>query len=687
MAEAALTIRQIATNVVAAEVENGLDPKKIGRGSPKLAGVNVYNQLAMHLNREMAKSPFVAVVDKARQTVMQKFGKHPDKLVLVEGSTTDTSGEHTGVDLKRIAKHLAPVFEFVCGPAQRVADCRLPKAVLSMFKAIDQELLAALLARREQQLTAQKLWSASSSPGKQKEKLKASGWTDSQFKKLVDEGVLTAAKIHEYRVNMFTGLLFTRCVSPFILYSIEELQQASSERTASPAKPLVKLSEGANKLFRKHHAAFVKDFIDDSNKFLPEESAGALATITAGEERFFKVKKSQKSPSRSGKAYARLPGRNSAPVLPQGGDFRKLMEQERKTVDAETPSPAPRRELVDYKTRRDAAIDGFKSSHASDFGDEDFAIAFSLGLRQWKRDNRDADIAAVPLAMKRLYLQVKKGLAQPDGPLVQSQSRGLQGSGPGSSSATSMPDKASNVAASVSAPVTLSDERQGLLESFAKNPERKASLERYPALKQRIEQEAIAWTREDTGGNFVMALKTIFEEELFKCFYGTYQLMIDPPDMSPGALRMQIGKWKTAHKGKDLNLEALWTIIPALAIHAVEPSFLKRNAESVTEAFLRRDEIAAELLENPLLKKRFLNEIRSWIASGAYSTSPETAVRQVYHKELTTQYQEGLQAAGAKPDLVGQVGLAAMQWSADNATAVLTTAVLDTLLASIKKSE
>ena len=61
---------------------------------------------------------------------------------------------------------------------------------------------------------------------------------------------------------MFTGLLFTRCISPFILYSADELQQESSKRAANPAKPLVKLSEGANKLFKKNHAAFVEDFIN-----------------------------------------------------------------------------------------------------------------------------------------------------------------------------------------------------------------------------------------------------------------------------------------------------------------------------------------------------------------------------------------------------------------------------------------
>jgi hypothetical protein len=105
-------------------------------------------QLTAYVNAEMAKSEFVGIVETCRQAAMKKFGKNPDKLVVVEGSTTDTAGEHAGVDPKRIARYLAPVFEFVCGAGQRLAESGLPKGVLSLFKAIDQELVAVLLARR-----------------------------------------------------------------------------------------------------------------------------------------------------------------------------------------------------------------------------------------------------------------------------------------------------------------------------------------------------------------------------------------------------------------------------------------------------------------------------------------------------------------------------------------------------------
>ncbi|MDB5757673.1 MAG: hypothetical protein JWM30_962, partial [Burkholderia sp.] len=643
-AEGRRTIRQIASDIVAAELENGLDLKQIGRLSPKLAGVSVYSRLASHVNGELAKSEFVGQVNKCKQAVMEKFGRNPDKLTVVEGAASDAGGSHTGVDLERIGKYLAPVFDFVCGPHQQFADSSLPSGVTSLFKAVDRELVAALLARREQQLSAQKLWSASLSPENLADKLRALGWTDARFKKLVNEGVFSAAKIHAFRVNMFTGLLFTRCISPFILYSADELQQESSKRTANPAKPLVNLSEGANKLFRKNHAAFVEDFINTSNGVLPENSAAALVTISAGEDRFSRVKTSKKAPSGSGKAYARSPGHHSAPVMPQGGDFKKLMDDEKKAVDAETLAPAPARAPVDPKVRRDAAIDIFKSSHAADFSDEDFAIAFSLALRQWKRDNREPDIAGVPAAMKALHLQVRKTLAEReklerDGPPVQSPPRKAK---TGSSQPSSNPTSASSsmTTPSSSPPLSpgkrlLDEERLALLNNFLKVHKRRASLERYPDLRRRVEAKVIAWVEQQSGGSFGLALKKIFEQELVQCFYQSGRIISDAPSKSLKDLKEAVRSWKDLNRGEILTLDVLWQIAPK----SFEPLTLdrtKKNAqflyrEFLTEVFLQRDEVFAELQGNKGLKKKFLREVRHWILEGGTSRNPEGTVQQLYH--------------------------------------------------------
>lgn len=700
-AEAGNTIRQIASDIVAAELENGLDLKQIGRLSPKLNGVSVYSRLATHVNRQLAKSEFVGHVDKCKQAVMGKFGKNPDKLTVVEGSATDAGGAHTGVNLDRIAKYLVPVFDFVCGPDQRVADCSLPASVMALFKAVDRELLAILLARREQQLIAQKLWSASLPPESLADKLKDHGWTESQFKKLVNENVFTAEKIHAFRVNMFSGLLFTRCISPFILYSPDELQQESSKRTANPPKPLVKLSEGANKLFKKNHAAFVEDFIRDSNSVLPEDTALALAKISSGEDRFSKVKKSKKSPSGGGKTYARSPGRHSAPVMPQGGDFRKLMEAEKKAVEAEAAAPAPRPASVDYKARRDAAIDKFKSRYAADFGDDDFSIAFTLALRQWKPANREIEIGAVLPAMKVLHQQVKKDLAERealerDGPPVQSPPRAPnKGSSQRVSASTSPSISTSSAPQPSEDRVTLNEERNRLLKVFESKPERRAIFERYPSLKERIRQRAIEWAINDGTGSFGIVLKKIFEDELIKCFYRSYKLTGDAPHLDRTEVRAKAAEWKAEKKaekeGYDLSLEVLWSIMPKnvlpLTLETVVPNFRTRNTEVATEKFLQRDSVAKELQNNPTLKKRFLHDIRAWIVTGAFGEDADSTVQQLYHDALTTQYQQGLEAEGKDVVLVKKLKLAAMQWWADNDAGVLTTGVLRRLFALIENGQ
>lgn len=194
--------------------------------------------------------------------------------------------------------------------------------------------------------------------------------------------------------------------------------------------------------------------------------------------------------------------------MPQGADFKKLMEDEKKAVDAETSSPAPSRAPVDYKTRRDATIDKFKSRHAEDFGDDDFSIAFSLALRLWKRDNRDTDIEAVPLAMKGLHQQVKKELTERDrverdGPPVQSPTR-VSNKSSSQNASTSTTTSISKLAATQpsQAKIALTDERNDLFQRFVKKVERRASFERYPELKERMQQQAIAWVQEGTGSSF-----------------------------------------------------------------------------------------------------------------------------------------------------------------------------------------
>lgn len=355
---------------------------------------------------------------------------------------------------------------------------------------------------------------------------------------------------------------------------------------------------------------------------------------------------------------------------------------------------------VDYKIRRDAAIDQFKSRYPADFVRENFAIAFAILLRQWKRDNRDADIAVVPEAMKRLYRKVNKdigdgGTMERDGPPVQSpvrkpQAGNYRASG-SAATASSTPRGSTSTPPLSLAKVTLNDERLDLLGRFTRKATRRPSFERYPTLLDRLYGEAHAWARKDTGGSFGLALKTIFEDALLECFHGTCLLMGDapPPDMND--MQAKIKQWKTENKGEDLTLEALWRILPrlmrSLMVDTVEPTAATRNAEAITEAFMQRTGVLRELLENRLLKKRFLHDIRAWIALGQFSQYPEITVQQIYHEALTLQYQESLAAMGVDAAQIGKVRLAAMHWWEDHDGDVLTTEVLAALFASVSRKD
>lgn len=363
------------------------------------------------------------------------------------------------------------------------------------------------------------------------------------------------------------------------------------------------------------------------------------------------------------------------------------------TTTASSTSHPP----VDYKIRRDAAIDQFKSRYPTDFASENFAIAFAILLRQWKRDNRDADIAVVPKAMKRLYRKVNTDIGhddkpERDGPPVQSPVRKPQASSShrasGSAATASNTPRGSNPTPPLSlAKVTLNDERLDLLGRFARKTTRRPSFERYPALMDRLYGEAHAWAGKDTGGSFGLALKAIFEDVLLECFHDTCLLMGDapPPDMND--MQAKIKQWKTENKGEDLTLEALWRIMPrlmrSLTIDTVLPTAATRNAEAVTEAFMQRTGVLRELQENRLLKKRFLHDIRAWIALGQFSLYPEITVQQIYHEGLTMQYQESLAATGVDAAQIGKIRLAAMHWWEDHDADVLTTEVLAALSASV----
>ena len=235
----------------------------------------------------------------------------------------------------------------------------------------------------------------------------------------------------------------------------------------------------------------------------------------------------------------------------------------------------------------------------------------------------------------------------------------------------------------------LGDARKNSLERFVMKSARKPSFERYPALMDRMERRATAWTQKKTGGNFVLALKNIYEDALLKCFHRTCLLMGTAPAISQQEMRAAVSKWKEANEGKDVSLEVLWTIMPdimpPLILETVTATSLTRNAEAATEAFLTRPAVATELQGNPALKKRFLHGVREWIALGAHSGNTAFAIQQIYHEALIGQYQESPGKAGAYAVQSGKLRFEALKWWEENEEGVLTVALLDQLFAALAK--
>jgi hypothetical protein len=204
-----------------------------------------------------------------------------------------------------------------------------------------------------------------------------------------------------------------------------------------------------------------------------------------------------------------------------------------------------------------------------------------------------------------------------------------------------------------------------------------------------MKQSAVAWQDEGTGSSFILALKRIFEEELLKCAYQTYLLLGKSRTETFDDHLKRVSDWKAQKEnvGKAVHLEQLVEIMSAIVppLTSITPTEFTRRAEAVTESFLRRAEVAAELRDNAPLKKVFLNDIRSWIRNGAFGDDAEFLVQQTYHDALLGQYHEKLKADGVDGNLAGKQKLAGLQWWQDNETRVLSTAVLDTLFITVRQ--
>ena len=675
------SITNIARCVVLGELGGEFKISTIGRSDVKYQGESVYTRLTRYTNKLLLNSPFREIAENAKHGFLKKHEDNPNQLALADQRE---EGKPKAVDLKRVFPCIKPVFDLVCGPNQHVSECRLPPAMMALLRRIDHELVGALLLRRADQIRADRLLFGTPSQEKIDAYCRHYGWSKSYYAALKCERILTSEHIADYRKNIFGGILFNRCITPFLLYSAKDLEQDSCQRKAVPRPELLKLAEAANKIFKNDYKQFIQTFLSDSDKFLADDVAEKLIKIERSETRIDGVKNSKK-PRSSELA------RRSAPALPQGGDLKRAMAQEREESAREK---ATSRDTGNYKARRAAAIDVFKSQYPSDFGNEEFAIAFNMALRIWIHEAGEVKIKALARQMQRMHREVKNQCAdrgdeksdgQPElsGPVREASMHAKNGKAP---MQAKTPEQAEGRKKQPARKPGLNDAKTQALDAFAKNDKHKAEFQRYPQLRQAMEKHAIGWTVKATGGNFVLALQTIFEAQVIACFFESQAGADDANSISIDQLQAAVTAWKkqSANFGKlvhSADLQQIWDILKSAA-----PAYKETNntytARAAVSRFAQRADVQTEF-KDFAMRSAFNSRIKSWLEAGGYSSDPDGTVKSIYQNAFVDHFQkiQEPEKASAKSSIA--LVDAAMKWCNAHPDQVLSTQVLTGLSVGI----
>jgi hypothetical protein len=678
------SITDIARCVVLGELESDFNMRTIGRYDVKHQGKSVYTQVTRYTNSMMiTDSQFLDIIQKAKKDFLSRYEGNLDKLAPVGEAE---KGKSAPVDLDLVFPYVQPVFDFVCGEKRLVAACRLPPLVMALLRKIDHQLVEALLSRRLDQARLGRLLSATPSRADIDEYCKRHDWSEKYFKKLRTEDMFSSKDITDYRRNLFAGVLFTRCLTPFLLYSDEELKQDPKQRKAGARPELLKLSEATNKIFKNDYKEFVADFIDDSDRYLAEKIAEKLALITRSEMRIDELRNSKK-------ARANASSRSSAPALPQGAAFRRAMAEEKESAAREAVASRSTSTEND-KARRDAAIDVFKSKYPFDFGNDQFALEFNRRLRTWKRNAGEVKIKDIERQMRRIHRQVKDDLAEWEDEEMNRQP-GLSGS----ARAAIMPEqnpkamkpprtpekegsKAKQPVQKHAAMIKLDNAKAQALDTFASNDKHKAEFQRYPLLRQAMEEQAVGWVAKGTGGNFVLALQKIFEEQVTACFFQSQIDTNSAQGLSAARLRTAVVAWKDRadNRGKlvhtaDLQQISLSLKYPTGIADGYKETAITQMANAAVHQFMQLPEVREEL-KDAAMKAGFNERIKSWLDNGGYSSDPARTVREGYHDALMEHFQRNLKPDNASGEASIAVFEAAKTWSNTNADQILTSPIL-----------
>jgi hypothetical protein len=377
--------------------------------------------------------------------------------------------------------------------------------------------------------------------------------------------------------------------------------------------------------------------------------------------------------------------------LAQGDDFQALMKREKTLAEAETPAQQKTAAPVDRKLRIKAAVDRFKADYPQAFGDQDFSIAFHQKYKQWQKNNPLVQLPDLPAALEKIFQQVKnelKGEArrQEREEALRAERRAAkarpqpQGNA-GSSSLSSVPGGTMVVAADKS-PSGLSTEHTAPLNKFLGRTERKAALERYPNLRTQIEAGATQWHENHEGKNFVLTLQELFETALIKSMHQSYLLFEPAPALTLEEFMEKVVNWKTKHPLDRLTLENIEAVLQG-AVLAFDSKLIRNSAvrtgELQTERLLRTPEVIAKFSGNVALKKIFLDEIRQWLLSGAYSQPGENHAHQIYQEVVLAAYIRQSRRMDTPESDLAELKEQAEDWCAEHPDAFLTSVLLDKL--------
>lgn len=692
-----------------AEAVQGFNADTIGRSNPAYGGEKVYYKLADYFLEQIKPHQFSEVVDEVRRRILADPGRHLRKLTKTTGAVDEAIGQSSSIDCDYGMKLLQPLFSLICGDRQDYEDCGLPGSIKSLFLALDRNLVKAMIHWRDGQKLArdsmkQEVETLKADkrncndkgdllPQKINDLRKQYGWVVDFYSPLLVSKAITAKYIKECRLNFFKGIIFTRCISPFLAPS--DLEQTPAGGDAYNA--LTKASAAANKLFAQRYKPFRENFIAYADQFLPDHEATELRALEVKEQRLEKVNRKKKTDGTSDRKLLPRKGHASAPTLLQGKDFLEAMKKEGSLVEQGKPDDtsaagangraAQRRWIDDFRKHHE---DAFKARPALD-------LEFSKRLRKWRKKEEQLGETAFKEKLAEIYKRARKEvepsattLATNAQPVVVVAGKAEQAvSSPRASRAReadatdTSPKREKKVAKTSKGLTALNDMQSGLLNKLLTDKRRRAYLERFPSLEASLKQDFLAWCNEGTGGSPALALQKIFEDLVLRHFFNAMRLRQKVSDADFDKLKQACEEWPRKTNGwekpRPEEMSFIWrTKVCAKPAPAYNSSINVRMAEATIDALLS-DAAAGQELADDTLKNAFLNKAQLWLDSGAMGMGPEQIIRGYYEDTLIKHFIQAQRPALAPNEIV-KLNEAGKQEGQSDPARALTTATLQALL-------